>query len=461
MILRPEQRTTVDSGKAILSRYHLLYMACEMRTGKTFMGITICHELILRYICFITKKSALPGVISDCQKMGYKFYDSDLMKVKNGDPVIVVGRFENFEITITNHEQVTKLTPKFDVYIIDEAHAKLGAFPKPNKFAQEIKKLINKKNVILMSGTPTPESPSQIFHQLWISYYSPFSIFSNFYKWAHEYVKQYNVKDARGNVIRTQVKQKYIGGFSVNDYSEGLEEKIKEVTKHYMVFLSQKDAGFTSTVKEEILYVKIDPRMYQLMRVLKKNKAYQMKNGDWLIADSPVKMQSLFHQISSGTVITNNRSMILDESKAWFIKSRFAGHKIAIFYKFVAEGELLKKVFDDWTDNQEVFNKYPNKTYIKQIVSGREGTNLSTADDLIMYNIDFSATSYFQGKERSQFKDRKTDARLWWIFSEHGIERAVYKTVIGKKNFTLGYFNQYVNGIGVQTAEKSPTLFKT
>lgn len=460
MELRPEQRTTVDSGKTILSRYHLLYMACEMRTGKTFMGITICHELTLITICFITKKSALSGVVSDCQKMGYKFYESDIIKMKGGHPVILVGKNGKFEITITNHEQVTKLTPKFSVYIIDEAHSKLGAFPKPNIFAKEIKNLINKAYVILMSGTPTPESPSQIFHQLWISYYSPFSIFANFYKWAHEYVKQYNVRDGRGKVIKTQVKQKYIGGFSVNDYSEGLEDKIKEITKHYMVFLSQKEAGFTSVVKEEILYVKIDPRLYQLMRVLKKNKAYQMKNGDWLIADSPVKMQSLFHQISSGTVITDKQSLILDESKALFIKSRFAGRKIAIFYKFVAEGELLKKVFPDWTDDQEVFNKYPNKTFIKQIVSGREGTNLWSADDLIMYNIDFSATSYFQGKERSQFKDRKTDARLWWIFSEYGIERAVYKTVVGKKNFTLQYFNQYSDGIGIQTPEKSKTLFE-
>jgi hypothetical protein len=41
-----------------------------------------------------------------------------------------------------------------------------------------------------------------------------------------------------------------------------------------------------------------------------------------------------------------------------------------------------------------------------QIVAGREGVNLSTADALVFYNIDFSATSYWQARARLQTKDR-------------------------------------------------------
>lgn len=423
----PAQRETIEKTKAILSRYRLVYLAAQPRCGKSSMSITAVKELGYQRVCFITKKIAIASVGRDLKSLGYKF----------------------IKFTITNHESIHKIAnEEFDIYIIDEAHSNLGAFPVPGKRAKDIKAMIGKKPVILMSGTPTPESPSQIFHQFWVSYYSPFSIYANFYKWAKEYVKQYNIRDSRGNIVKTQVKQKYLGGFQVNDYSEGLEDKIKEVTKHYMVFLSQKDAGFETVVDEEILYVDIDERMYKLMAILKRDKVYRMKNGTHLIADTPVKMQQLFHQISSGTVISTDITgeiktyNTIDESKVYYIKTKFAGQKIAIFYRYIQEGDLLRKHFPNWTDSPEDFNAKTDVTFIRQHVSGREGVNLSTADCLVNYNIDFSATTYFQMRERQQHKDRKTNGKLFWIFSKRGLEKHVYKAVVKKKNFTNDYFKE-------------------
>lgn len=421
----PAQRITIDKGKAILSRYRLLYYACQPRTGKSGMAITTVKEMGYQRVCFITKKIAIASVESDLKKLGYKFV----------------------KFTVINHESIHKIAKEeFDIFIIDEAHSNLGAFPIPGKRSKDIKAMIGKKPVILMSGTPTPESPSQIFHQFWVSYYSPFSIFKNFYQWSKEYVRQYNIRDDRGNIIRTQVKQKYLGGFQVNDYSEGLEDKIKDITKHYMVFLSQKDAGFETVVDEEIIEVDIDERLYKLMAILKRDKTYKMKNGTYLIADTPVKMQSLFHQLSSGTVISTDITgeidtyNTIDESKAWYIKTRFAGQKIAIFYRYQEEGRLLRRIFENNTDSPEEFNERSDVTFIRQHVSGREGVNLSTADALVNYNIDFSATTYFQLRERQQHKDRKTNGKLYWIFSKRGLEKHVYKSVIKKKPFTVDYF---------------------
>jgi transketolase N-terminal domain/subunit len=59
-----------------------------------------------------------------------------------------------------------------------------------------------------------------------------------------------------------------------------------------------------------------------------------------------------------------------------------------------------------------------------------------------MYSIDFSATSYFQGKARIQSKNRTKPARLYWIFSDGGIGPYVYSAVSKKKNFTQSYYNQ-------------------
>jgi len=419
--LRPDQRITVDKGKEILKRYNLLYLAAEVRTGKSVMAMTIAKELGFRRILFLSMLKALSSIKADYAKLGHLFQT----------------------MQIINYQQILKEhAGMYDLIICDEATF-LSAYPKPGVFQKHVKHLVGKTPVILMSGSPTPESPCQIFHQLDVSYYSPFSTYKNFYAFAKDYVKHYEVRDSRGNVIKKQVKQKYLKTFKLNDYSEGLEDKIKEVTSHYTVTLSQQEAGFTSFVEEEILWEDIDPRMYKLMAILKKDKIYNMKSGDHIVADSPAKMQQLFHQISSGTVISQEeKRYTLDETKAKFIKQIFAGQKIAIYYKFIEEGNLLRKMFPMNTDIPEIFRDRNDVTFICQVVSGRMGVNLATADALVMYNIDFSATSYFQARARMQAQDRKKASKLYWIFSKNGIEKHVYKAVCGKKSFTENYFKK-------------------
>jgi len=61
--------------------------------------------------------------------------------------------------------------------------------------------------------------------------------------------------------------------------------------------------------------------------------------------------------------------MILDDSKAQFIKKHFKGKKIGIYYNFKAEKDLLFKVFGkQLTDDLHVFNN-TDKNIALQIVS--------------------------------------------------------------------------------------------
>lgn len=411
--LRPYQRTAVDQCKVILRERNIAYLAAEVRTGKNFMSFFVAHELGWRNVCLITKKGAIEGV------------ESDYAKVKH-----------LIQLKITNFEQAHKLINLYDGFIIDEAHS-LGAFPKPSARTKILKELIGPKPVLLMSGSPTPETPAQSYHQWWISPYSPFRAYTNFYKFAHQFI---------------DIKKKFINGFPLNDYTHAKAEEIKKITDPYTVTVSQQDAEFTSFVEEEILTVKMDSRIYQLMKILKKDKVYTLKSGNVIVADTPVKLQSLCHQISSGTIKVNEDTrQVLDESKAWFIKTRFAGQKIGVLYKFIAEGELLKRIFPNWTDSPEEFNRREDLIFIRQVVSGREGVNLSTADALVMYNIDFSATSYWQARARMQTQTRTKASKLYWIFSEYGLEHFVYKAVSNKKNFTLDYFKKAVKEIGMFT----------
>ncbi|HTJ52603.1 MAG TPA: hypothetical protein VL443_24275 [Cyclobacteriaceae bacterium] len=403
--LRPEQRATVDKSLVILKRYNLLYLAAQVRTGKTFMSLTIAKEIGWRRVCFITKKMAISSIKEDYQKFGHLFD----------------------YINITNFEQAEKLHPEYDGYIVDES-VSISAFPKPGVYCKALKKVIQKKPVILMCGTPCPESYSQIFHQFWISYFSPFSPYANFYRWADDYVIK---------------KIVYRNGFPITEYKNAKQKEIMEVVNHYMVTLSQEEAGFVSHVEEEVVWVDIDKRVYQLMDVLKKDKVYKMKNGNHIVCDTPVKMQSVFHQLSSGTVITEeDKRELIDESKAWFIKSKFAGQKIAIYYQFVSEGDLLRKVFPLNTNVPEVFNEHENITFICQLSSGRMGVNLSTADALVLYNIAFSAITYWQVRARMQSHSRTKASKLFWIFSKNGIEKYIHAAVTKKKDYTLNIFKK-------------------
>lgn len=419
--LRDYQRHAVDQAKEIMKVKHMVYLAGQLRTGKNFMSMMISNEMGWQRVCFLTKLNAIPDVKKDYHDIALPFK----------------------KFTITNFDQIKNLKPEYDGFIIDEAHS-FGQFPKPSKRTEMLRELIGFHPVILMSGTPSPETPTQLYYQFRLTEYGPWLEYRNFYKWAHQYV---------------DIKEKIINGRRINDYKKAKTEKIEADISPYFVRVTQQQAGFTSFVEEEILTVPIDKRMYQLMDVLKKDKVYRMKStGDTIVADTPVRLQSLFHQISSGTIKVGDRRITLDESKAWFIKSRFAGQKIGIFYKFIQEGEVLRKVFHNWTSDHQEFNQRNDLIYIKQCVSGREGVNLSTADCIVAYNIDFSATTYWQMRARMQTMDRKKSSKLYWIFSENGIERFVYRAVTKKKNFTKSYFDQ---ALRQWSPHYNPKLFET
>jgi len=83
---------------------------------------------------------------------------------------------------INNESLHTVERNDFDLVIMDEAH-RLGAFPKPTKITTSLKQRFSKLPMIFLSGTPHPESYSQIFHQFWVSDNSPFIKYKNFYNW--------------------------------------------------------------------------------------------------------------------------------------------------------------------------------------------------------------------------------------------------------------------------------------
>ena len=149
MQLRDYQIDISSRGAQILKDKYILCLAMEVRLGKTFTSLEICRKLGYKSILFLTKKKAISSIESDAQKI-----------VPNSDIVII------------NYESIHKVNrSNFDVIICDESHT-MSAFPKPSLRTKQVRNLVVKcgmPRVILLSGTITPESYSQIYHQFWVS----------------------------------------------------------------------------------------------------------------------------------------------------------------------------------------------------------------------------------------------------------------------------------------------------
>tara|TARA_B100001059_G_C17761159_1_gene542910 strand:- start:69 stop:1301 length:1233 start_codon:yes stop_codon:yes gene_type:complete len=406
MEFRDYQLDIIGSGSVILKKYGLLYLSMEVRTGKTLTSLGVCDVVGAKRVLFLTKKKAISSIEHD-----YKMLNP------------------SFELQVINYESSHKINLGFcpDVIIADESHS-LGAFPKPSSRAKRLRADLKnwKSKLILMSGTPTPESFSQMYHQVYGCQGNPFSEYKNFYGWANDYVKK---------------KQIHYGFKVATDYSDADKNRVIEAMKPYTIAFTQQQAGFKSVIDEEILHVDMEDRTYDLCNRLQKDKVLQ-GSDEVVLADTGVKLMQKLHQISSGTVIfESKKSVVLDYSKAKFIKNRFKYEKIGIFYKFTAELKALKEVYgDDITTDLDEFNN-SRKSIALQIVSGREGISLRKAKYLVYYNIDFSATSYWQSRDRMTTKERMHN-KIYWVFSKNGIENKIYKAVNNKKDYTLRHFKK-------------------
>ena len=398
--LRSYQLDLSQKAVEILRDKKIVYLAMQVRLGKTLTALNTCELFGAKSVLFVTKKKAMSSIESDYASMPF-----------------------SFDLAVINTESIHKVVGQFDIVISDENH-KYGSFPKPSKGAKEFKQRYSHLPLIFLSGTPTPESYSQIYHQFFVSKYTPFHQYPTFYKWASVFV---------------DIKVKHLGYGMIKDYSGGKKELIEQVIKPYMITYTQKEAGFSSTINEKIIYVDMKESTYALIKRLENDLVVQGKQ-EVILGDTSVKLMSKLHQLYSGTIkFESGNTAVLDYSKAIRIYTMFKARQIAIFYKFKAELDALEFIFGDTlTTDLDEFNT-TDKSIAYQIVSGREGVNLSRASSLVYYNIDFSAVSYWQSRDRLTTMDR-LENNVYWFFAKNGIEDKIYKAVMNKKNYTLNVF---------------------
>ena len=395
--LRDYQERLSEEVAAKLGAHKIAILNAEVRTGKTHVALSVASKY--NRVLFITKKKAISSI------------DDDYRTAEH-----------SFNITVINYESLHKVSGVFDLVICDESHG-IAAYPKPSKRTKAVKSFVS-NDLLLLTGTLLPESNSQIYHQLWVSPHSPYK--GNFYKW---------------HTIYGTPKKIFTSYGEAKDYSVVEYDKIKDVVNRLKVSFTQEEAGFTTKVKEHVLKVDLKESTIKLMDKLRKDGVVQGVD-DILLAETSVKMMQKLHQLSSGTVILESGAgKVLDTTKVDFIADHFKGKKLAIFYYYKQEREMIFNKFGDTvTQDLEEFNTTDKHIALQQ-VSGAEGINLSAADVLIFINFGFSNTKFVQSKDRLTTMTRKEND-VYYILSNNGIDNRVYKAVTNKKDYITKTFER-------------------
>lgn len=426
MRLKEYQKSLVEKAINIIHKQHMVYLAMETRTGKTPVSIMaasyIANELGNPSILFSTKKSAMKSIEKTFREM-----QTDIPEL------------EHISLQIVSMDSMHKVDWQPNrVLIIDEAHG-IGAYPKPSKRAISLAGLSRDCIVIYLSATPTPESYSQIYHQLWAARSKSGLIYGykNFYAWARDYVVVKERRIAAGRVIK--------------DYSAAKEKMIIPYLEQLTVSITQKDAGFKQTEPQEIIWdIEMPQEVKDLLEALKKHRV-TVYNGHEILAATAATLLSKVMQICSGTVIPegHDKGIVISTYKARALNLLLAMHKrIAVYYVYKAEREMLISVFGDLIiEDATEFDAGLGRIFISQFVSGREGINLRSTNCIVFFNIQHSYLSYAQTINRPQNINRTDPYKIVFLASKGGIEKKILKCVKGKRDYTLRYFKKDLGSI--------------
>lgn len=96
---RPYQIDIANRAADIIRKHGLVYLAMQVRTGKTATALLTAENLSQKKVLFVTKKKVIDGILADHKALNL-----------------------SFEIAVTNYEQLHNLQYLPDLIIVDEAH---------------------------------------------------------------------------------------------------------------------------------------------------------------------------------------------------------------------------------------------------------------------------------------------------------------------------------------------------
>ena len=147
------------------------------------------------------------------------------------------------------------------------------------------------------------------------------------------------------------------------------------------------------------------------------------------IAEGGASTLSKTHQMAGGSCINDKEEgIILSYYKAQEIARNHKGTNCCIFYKYVAEKEILSLYFD------------PKDLY--QIDSNSTGIDLSHYDDAIIYSLTWSGSTFTQVRSRLVNTERKDTPNLYVYLTQDTPDTKIWEAVSNKLDFNTKFLQR-------------------
>jgi hypothetical protein len=396
----PHQVDAIAEVESKLSQLGCVYVAGEMRTGKTLISLLATKHY--NNVLIVTKKNAMSG----------------------WNETIEATELSNR--TIINYQSIHKIEGTFDCIILDESHTNISSFPQMATTAKKVFAMTKNSDVVFLSGTPSPESFAQLYHQFAMAHSkNPFARYKDFYEWF----------DTFG------IEQ----SFEINDrvvisYKQTKAVEVLEAIKPFIVTLTQHEADFASEVAIQAVYVDAEPMLYEMMKDLKTDSHIAIADME-IVAKTPLSKMQKIHQLSSGTLKTELLSFDVSTHKVDWISSNCNSYKkVLILTNYIQEVKLLLKYLPNTTDDLNEFQFGSKKYFVGNAKSYCEGTDFSYCDVLVLYSLNFSSAVFQQSVQRLSHKLREDNPTVYVLMTANSIDELVFDSVNSKKDFTSRYY---------------------
>lgn len=402
----------------VLRMYKYAYLAGEPRVGKTLTSLlAISYSKSIKRILFLTKKTAIPGIIKFTTDPELKpYWSHQTHTVTNYESL---GRYVTRTVSASGKPlkkpirelQLNYNPDDFDLIVCDESH-RLGKVGKPSQTYQLVKQITGDKPFLAMSGTPIVESPNHIYYQMSISTRTPFPQ-PSFYRFFDDFG------------IPTYLK---LHGRMVTQYKQAKPELLQYIDK-FTVTMSQVDAGISqdSQAVDHLHYIQPSAGFIKAYNQLLKDKLLHIDNHT-LVCDSTMKLRTSLHQMESGTVLIDQTPVNLGfTEKLDYIKQNWPdSQQTGIMAYYRAEADLLRQHFP----NSQIYSS----------ISHAEGVDLSHLDNFIIFSFGFSGAKFIQFRNRAVNVNSKTESKVHILLMKDSISTQVYESVSNKRTFNDSIF---------------------
>lgn len=406
MIPRLEQVGLAKEGYSILKEHMIVYLAMEERTGKSLTAVLIAEMCKnVEVILVVTKKKALAGWQN-----------------------LIANYSCCKQIHLTTYSSFNEDNIKPDIIIIDEAHNYVAGYPKPSATWVKVKRLALRKPLIYLSATPHAQGYQQLYHQFALSSWSPWSKYSDFYRWFEHY-----------GIPGTM----YIGNRQSAVYTKTDEGLCKATTEHLFVTATRKELGFSWEPSDKLHYIPLTDSTKDIYNTIVHDKVIELC-GHKLLIDSVTKERFLLHMIEGGVAkhttkhlnkngdpAENEHFLVLDNiEKIDYIKKTWGDtNDMVIFYNYRAELIKLQNHF--------------KQAKLLQATAFAEGVELSMYEHLIVYSQDYSTARHTQRRARQASKSRDSKIVVHFLLVKDGVSEQVYTIVsVNKVNFVDSVYQE-------------------